>query len=152
MKLALKSLFVIACIFGAILIFAAALVREDNAAEKLVSAASPTFQQANAHDSAMQSTTITKFHGFKDETGVILHENLTIKNDGPVAVKDITIKCNNIAPSGTVIDSNERTIYEVVPARKTRTFRDFNMGFINPQSSASSCEIKDLTIDGAQSR
>jgi hypothetical protein len=57
-----------------------------------------------------------------------------IKNDGDVPVKDLEIKCTHSAASGTVIDSNTRTIYQVFPAHKTRTVRNFNMGFINSQS------------------
>lgn len=163
-RLILKVFFVICCICGALLIFAAAMVSDKNHAEEAVAtaAASPAAESTPAtkpaaeqkwhpawtHYMAMQSTSITKFHGYKDESGLVLYENLTIKNDGPAAVKDIAIKCDDFAPSGTAIDSNERTIYEIVPAHKTRTFYRFNMGFINPQSSASSCVIENLTVGG----
>jgi hypothetical protein len=93
---------------------------------------------------AMEAASITKFRWYKDGFGSIMMATITIKNDGDNPVKDIEIKCEHSAPSGTVIDSNTRTIYQVIPAHKTRTFRDFNMGFINSQVSSSSCSIEDL--------
>jgi hypothetical protein len=98
------------------------------------------------HDLALKNTQITKFSWHKDGFDTIMKANFTIKNDGDVAVKDIQIKCVHSAPSGTVIDENTRTIYEIIPAHKNRTFRDFDMGFIHSQAARSSCRIEDLTL------
>lgn len=98
------------------------------------------------HAVAMRSTTITKFAWYKDGFGSVMMATFTIKNDGDKDVKDIEIKCVHSAPSGTVIDSNTRTIYEVIPAHKSRTFRNFSMGFINSQAAKSDCEIDDLAL------
>jgi len=46
--------------------------------------------------------------------------------------------------SGTVIDSNTRTIYETVEPKSTKIVKEMNMGFINSQASKSGCEISDL--------
>lgn len=101
---------------------------------------------ADPHDTAMSNTSITKFSWYKDAFDTIMKANFTIKNNGDVAVKDIEIKCVHSAPSGTVIDENTRTIYEIIPAHKTRTFRGFDMGFIHSQAASSSCHIEDLTL------
>jgi hypothetical protein len=61
-------------------------------------------------------------------------------------VKDLSVKCRHSAPSGTEIDSNQRTIYEVVPANSTKTVHDVNMGFIAPQVVSSRCRIEDFVI------
>jgi len=95
---------------------------------------------------ALRATSISKFNWYKDGFGSVMTATFTIKNDGDKDVKDIEIKCVHSAPSGTVIDSNNRTIYEIVPAHKSRTFRNFNMGFINSQASSSSCGIEDLAL------
>jgi len=76
----------------------------------------------------------------------IMEANFTIKNDGPYAIKDIEITCDHSAPSGTVIDRNTRTIYEIVKAKSKRLFTKFNMGFINSQVKSSSCRIVDFKV------
>jgi hypothetical protein len=95
---------------------------------------------------ALRATSISKFNWYKDGFGSVMTAAFTIKNDGDEDVKDIEIKFVHSAPSGTVIDSNTRTIYEIVPAHKSRTFRNFDMGFINSQASSSSCGIEDLAL------
>lgn len=76
----------------------------------------------------------------------IMTANFTVKNDSDYGVKDIEIKCDHFAKSGTNIDSNTRTIYDVVEAHSTKRFRDFNMGFIHSQVQTSSCAIHDLAL------
>jgi hypothetical protein len=100
---------------------------------------------ADPHLAALQNTKLEKFSWYKDGFGSVMIANFTIRNDGDVAVKDIEIQCVHSAPSGTVIDQNTRTIYDLIPAHKTRTFRNFNMGFIDSQASRSNCQIEDLT-------
>jgi hypothetical protein len=141
---------VICCLFAALLVLAAAfLPRPAQTAAASVPAAPVPASAApvvDPHDLAMWSTKIVKYHGRKDELGMVLYETFTVKNDGPAAVKDLKIKCENEAPSGTALDSNTRIIYEIVPAHKTRTFANFNMGLINPQTSRSGCQIEDLAL------
>jgi DNA-directed RNA polymerase subunit RPC12/RpoP len=69
----------------------------------------------------------------------------TIKNDGPTAVKDLQIKCEGFAASGTKIDTNKRPLYQLVEAGKTVKFSKLNMGFINQQVKSSSCGIVGFT-------
>ena len=70
--------------------------------------------------------------------------NFTIDNPTAHSFKDFEITCNHYAPSGTKIDSNVRTIYEVVQAHSKKSVRNFNMGFINSQAHQSACQITDL--------
>jgi len=76
----------------------------------------------------------------------VMIANFTIKNMGNYDVKDLEVKCTHSANSGTVIDSNDRTIYEIVKAHSTKKVNDFNMGFIHSQAARSRCEIVDLTL------
>ena len=73
----------------------------------------------------------------------VMEANFTVKNSNTYDVKDIKIKCIHSAPSGTKIDENDRIIYEVFPAGKTRTVKNFNMGFIHSQANKSSCAVID---------
>lgn len=88
---------------------------------------------------------ITDFSWTKAAFGNVMEATFTIRNSLPVKVKDIDVKCSHAAPSGTVVDSNRRTIYEVIGAGRTRTFRKFNMGFIHSQANRSGCTVVDVT-------
>jgi hypothetical protein len=83
----------------------------------------------------------------KEGFGNVMQANFTITNKGTRDVKDLEITCTHFAKSGTQIDRNTRTIYDVVKAGKTRTFRNFNMGFIHSQADKSRCEVVDLAVE-----
>jgi len=74
----------------------------------------------------------------------VMEADFTIKNNSKYQIKDIEIECTHIAKSGTRIDSNSRTIYDVIPANSSKRFEDFNMGFIHSQADASACKIVGL--------
>ena len=76
----------------------------------------------------------------------IAEEAFTIKNDSDQDIKDIEIVCDDFAKSGTKIDDNKRTIYEIVKAHTTRKFPRFDMGFVHSQTASTSCRISDLSI------
>jgi hypothetical protein len=76
----------------------------------------------------------------------VMTVSLVFDNKGDYDVKDISLICRHAAPSGTAIDSNRRTIYEVVPARSKKAIREFNMGFIHSQAKRSGCAIDDLVV------
>jgi hypothetical protein len=84
-----------------------------------------------------------RFDWTKGGFGAVMMADFTITNNSNVDVKDIEITCTHRANSGTVIDSNKRTIYERVSAGRYRIVRNFNMGFIHGQAQKSSCEITD---------
>lgn len=83
---------------------------------------------------------------WKDGFGNVMMANFTVSNSSPYAVKDIEVECIHFAPSGTRVDSNKRTIFEVVGAGKSRTVDNFNMGFIHSQAESSACRIVDLAL------
>lgn len=85
-----------------------------------------------------------KFDWGKASDGMVMLANFTFKNNNDFAVKDLTVTCNHHANSGTVIDSNTRTIYEMIKPKATKAVRNFNMGFINSQAASSGCHIADL--------
>jgi hypothetical protein len=70
----------------------------------------------------------------------------TIKNPTDRGYKDFEITCEHYSPSGTKIDSNVRTIYEIVKPKGKKSIRGFDMGFIHSQAKKSSCSITDLTL------
>lgn len=77
--------------------------------------------------------------------GSIMEADIAIRNGSDAPIKDVRIECNHFAPSGTKIDSNSRTIYEIVRAHETLRKSDVNMGFINSQAKSSTCVIAKFT-------
>lgn len=77
----------------------------------------------------------------------VMEANFTIENQSKYNIKDVEIKCTHYGKSGTAIDSNTRTIYDIVKAKSKKRFDKFNMGFIHTQANSSSCEITDLKVN-----
>jgi len=84
----------------------------------------------------------------KDGFGTVMVANFAITNRNSFAVHDLEITCKHYAPSGTLIDSNTRVIYEMVEPGHTKHMKGFNMGFIHSQAVRSACEITDLKTPG----
>lgn len=76
----------------------------------------------------------------------VMKADFTVTNNSQYNVKDLEVTCNHYAKSGTKIDSNTRTIYDIVNAHSTKKFPDFNMGFIHSQASSSACTITSLSV------
>ncbi|EMV9185865.1 hypothetical protein AADU03_004751 [Escherichia coli] len=95
---------------------------------------------------AKEKTTLVNFDWAKSAGGALMRADFTIHNGGTIAVKDFEITCTHFGPSKTRIDSNTRTIYEVIEPGKTRTFKNFDMGFIHSQAVSTNCVITDLKI------
>jgi hypothetical protein len=72
--------------------------------------------------------------------------SVTIKNNSEFALKDFIINCEHSGPSGTVMDSNRRKIYELIEAGKSKRINKFNMGFINSQAVSTACIVQRATI------
>ncbi len=84
---------------------------------------------------------IDDFQWEKDGFGSVMTASFKITNTGTVPLKDITIECRHTAPSGTQIDSNTRTIYEIIQPGETKAFTAFNMGFVHSQVTSSTAVI-----------
>lgn len=65
----------------------------------------------------------------------------TINNDNAISVRDINIKCQFYANSGTLIDIKTDTVYEIIKAKKSKTIKDFNLGFADKQATGLRCRI-----------
>jgi hypothetical protein len=66
---------------------------------------------------------------------------LTLKNRCELSYKDIGILISYSSKSGTPVDTGRYVIMDVLPASKTKTFRDINMGFMDSQSETASVII-----------
>jgi len=82
----------------------------------------------------------------KEAFGTVMTADLVILNNSESSVKDIEVQCDHYAKSGTKIDSNNREIYEIFQAKTTRTFANYNLGFIHDQADSTICYIKDFDL------
>ena len=67
----------------------------------------------------------------------------SVRNKAPFPIKDFELTCVHQGPSGTDMDRNVRTVYELVPANGSKYVREVNMGFIAAQATSSRCDITD---------
>jgi hypothetical protein len=111
--------------------------------KQIVSPSSAGTAQQPSRENAIQNVKLD-FSWKKAGLGSFMKADFTITNNNPFPIKDIQVTCEHSANSGTVIDKNKRTIYEIVPATGKRTFKDFDMGYIHSQAASSSCGITDV--------
>lgn len=78
--------------------------------------------------------------------GNVMVADFTVTNLSKYKIKDIEITCYHFGKSGTKIDSNTRTIYDIVPAKGKKYFKDVNMGFFHSQTNKSGCKCTNLKI------
>lgn len=85
--------------------------------------------------------TVKNFSWTKSGFGVIGVVNLTVENMNGFPVKDITIGCSFNGASGTQLSNPSNTIYETIKPNSSRTFKDFNIGFIHSQAQRGGCSV-----------
>lgn len=78
--------------------------------------------------------------------GTVMLVDFTLRNDSLSDLKDFHITCVGKGRSGSDVDRNSITLYEIVSARRTRTIRDVNMGLVNPQVVSTTCTVDEATI------
>lgn len=94
----------------------------------------------------MQQVVISKMSWRKGGFGAVMLLNGSIVNLSNYDVKDITIGCAHFAGSGTQLGTLSKTLYEAVPARGTKPFRELGMGFIHSQAARANCQVDDLVV------
>ena len=74
---------------------------------------------------------------------VFMLETIIIDNQNEYLVKDIFIRCDIYAKSGTKIDTVDAIIYRNFKAKSKTTFKniDLNFGFIRQQAQSANCRI-----------
>ncbi len=80
------------------------------------------------------------------QKGQAIVADFAIENPTTYALKDISIACAQIAPTGTIISSFTETIYAIVDANATQTFERVELDQLHKQTQALNCEIKNFTV------
>ena len=97
---------------------------------------------------ARQNVELVSFEWQKGGFGSVMLADFTVRNKNDFPVKDITITCIHSGNSGTEIDRNTKTIYEIIKPQKKRTFREVSMGFIHSEATRSRCEVSGVVPAG----
>jgi len=69
----------------------------------------------------------------------------TLKNAGRSAVKDVAINCSFYGPSGSIASTASVRVLVTIPAGKSKTSKELNLGFIDQQAVRASCRIVDAS-------
>lgn len=103
----------------------------------------PTEAPEDAARAILKKVTL-KFDWRKGGFGNIMLIDATIKNENAFDVKDLSISCEGRGASGTLITRTEQVIYQTVKSKSSRTIKNINLGFMDPQTATASCSIDDL--------
>jgi hypothetical protein len=79
------------------------------------------------------------------KAAVAIQADLTIESALPFALKEVEVACAQFARSGVEVESNRRTIAEIVPARGRLRVDALDIGEINPEAGSSGCWIVSVT-------
>jgi len=77
----------------------------------------------------------------KDGFGTVMTASFFLHNDNPMAMKDVEVTCSSSGPSGSIIDTNSRTVFEVVRQRSFLQIDKINMGFIRSEAVQTKCRV-----------
>ncbi len=102
-------------------------------------------KQSSVKDEISASLTLN-YEWYTTGFGNIMEINLSINNQSNYDIKDIEIACNLYGKSGTLIDTTNAVIYEVIKRKSKKRIEEFNMGFIHKQASNAGCEISDFKL------
>ncbi len=75
----------------------------------------------------------------------------SIENRSSYAIKDFSITCEQVAPTGTIIQSHTETIYAILQPATRSTYLPIPYGNKHRQTQAVQCQITNFTIDQSRS-
>lgn len=105
-----------------------------------------TVQKAPAAPSPTSEQVTLDYEWRTTAGGAIMEADFVVDNRAGHAVKDVRIECTHYSPSGTRIDRNSQTLYEVFPAHGKVRKRRVNMGFIHSQADRTRCVIAKYSL------
>lgn len=87
------------------------------------------------------SVTISYLTWHKEGFANVLVASFTIDNANAFPVNDVEISCDEIDPSGTILGTTSRTIFNVIDPHGSKAVIDFDMGFIDSQTKSTRCLV-----------
>ena len=77
-----------------------------------------------------------------------MEADFEITNNKDYDIKDLSVSCDILGKSGTVIHTLNKTIFQNFPKNKKVTVPKINMGFINSQAASAQCYCTGYEPDG----
>ena len=74
----------------------------------------------------------------------------SIENRTAYAIKDLSITCDQIAPTGTIIQSHAETIYDIIKPTTRSTYAPIPFGTKHRQTQSLQCQITNFTVHNSQ--
>lgn len=105
-----------------------------------------TSRQPSPKSVAMSNIELNNLKWSKGGFDSVMEVSVTLVNKGTHNVKDIELTCQHFSNSGTRIDRNKRTVYEILSAGQSKSIKGFNMGFIHSQVARTNCSVTDLVL------
>lgn len=94
-----------------------------------------------SHSQMLANFRIKNLSWTKEGFGMIMEARFSVHNDNPMPVKDVEVTCSSSGPSGSIIDTNSRTIYELVRAKSYVDVDKMSMGFIRTEAVDTKCRV-----------
>ena len=96
---------------------------------------------------------VAELVSFMTRASVNEHNNFlmafTIENRAPFAIKDISITCDQIAPTGAIITSHVETLYDIIKPSTRSTYTPIPYGHKHRQTLSLQCQITNFTVENA---
>jgi hypothetical protein len=77
----------------------------------------------------------------KSGFGMFMKASFVIHNDNPMPLKDIEVTCSSSGPSGSIIDTNSRPVFDVVRQKSYLQVDNMDMGFIRSEAVETKCRV-----------
>jgi hypothetical protein len=115
------------------------------AATQAVASNAQTYVQPKAQNLSksqmLANFRIRSFSWQKEGFGAIMMATFVLHNDNPMPVKDIEVTCSSSGPSGSIIDTNSRTVFDVVRQNSFLQVDKINMGFVRSEAVETRCQV-----------
>jgi len=100
----------------------------------------------------LQSVTLSDWNWRAEGYVAIMFASFAVQNNNAFDIKDVEISCKLFDNTGTVVDRNVRMIDDVIKAKSSRAFENFDMGFLHYRGNfstplpvtSSNCEISNF--------
>jgi hypothetical protein len=114
----------------------------------------PSKQADNAVSTVdpLQGVTLSDWNWRAEGYVPIMFASFAVQNNNAFDIKDVEISCKLFDNTGTVVDRNVRMIDDVIKAKSSRAFENFDMGFVHYRGNfstplpitSSNCEISNF--------
>ncbi|MBF0096253.1 MAG: hypothetical protein HQM04_06695 [Magnetococcales bacterium] len=93
----------------------------------------------------LDNVIVKKSHTTQNSFGIVLvTESISIENKNPYPIKDITLKCTLSSASGTIISSNQETLFKTIPGQTTVTLDNVKASLNSKESESVNCLLVDV--------